>query len=238
MRIAVFADIHANWEALERAATEAERRGLRRTAVLGDVIGYGADPNACLEWVFSHAEFVLRGNHEQALFDPVLLSFFNEAARRAVEWTSEVIDNRYRRLLSDLPYVLISSSAIYTHSSPHEPEKFHYLFGANDAEPSWECMDRDAGFFGHTHVPALFCRETAECRALGPGKVKLQSGRRYLLNPGSVGQPRDRDRRLSFGVWDEEDRTFEIVRLAYDARTAARKIRRQGLPEELADRLL
>ncbi len=238
MFCAVFSDIHANLEALEAAVAHAEGRGIRQWMVLGDSVGYGANPNECLEWVLRHADCMVTGNHEAALLDPRIREWFNPAARTALEWTSGVLDAALRERLRGIPYVTAAGDAVFVHGSLDEPEAFRYLFSFEDTAGTFAAMKTTVCFAGHTHLPGCFCENERVGRRLLPGVLTLQAGARYILNPGSVGQPRDGDPRLSYALYDSVQRTFEIVRLPYDNVKAADKIRRAGLPRFLADRLL
>lgn len=238
MRIALLSDIHANLEALEAAAAYLDGRDIQKIAVLGDTVGYGANPNECMEWAFGKADIVLMGNHEKAVFDPEVREWFNPEAKMAIVWTEQIMSPALKEKLRDLAYVRLEPAASFAHGSLHDPEEFHYLTRFQDAEASFRRMESRVCFVGHTHVPCVFCELTRTAESLKPGLKALEAKGRYILNPGSVGQPRDHDPRLSFGIFDEGKNTFEIVRLEYDNLKAAAKIRRSGLPFFLADRLL
>lgn len=238
MPFALFSDIHANLEALETAESFAKKRGLTRFIVLGDTVGYGANPNECFEWALKNAETVLMGNHEKAVTDIGLREFFAPIAAEAIAWTASVMDPKLIKQTLDLIYKKVEKTMTFTHSSPDEPEKFRYIRNLSDAKPSFENMENNLCFIGHTHVPSCFFEKTNAAETLKPGILRVPKNEKVILNPGSVGQPRDRDPRLSFGIFDEAAWTFEIVRLEYDAQKAARKIRKAGLPAYLADRLL
>lgn len=237
MKTAVFADIHGNLEALETAAADAEKRGVERIAVLGDLVGYGANPNECAEWAAANAAFCVMGNHEKAVLDPGAAVMFNSWAFQAAEWTRQNLEDCHRAMFLEYPYLRIEKAAAYTHGSFETPEQFHYLFGCREAAPSFLKLDCGVGFFGHTHVPCCMTAGPESFVPLFPGILRLQSGKKYLLNPGSIGQPRDRDSRLSYGIFDDRENWFELVRLAYDYRRAAAKILKAGLPAYLAARL-
>jgi len=238
MRYAILSDIHSNLEALEAAVGYAKKQNVESWVVLGDTIGYGANPNECFEWVQKESDIYLMGNHEKAIIDPSLRKWFNESAREAIVWTDEVMDNRFKDKIKDIPYMQVKENITFAHGSPVEPERFHYLLSFEDAITSFDQMGNSICFVGHTHVPCCFCESEKLTNYLKPGIMKLQEGDRYILNPGSVGQPRDRDSRLAFGIFDDGDKTFEIVRLPYENEKAANKIRKAGLPCYLADRLL
>ncbi len=238
MRLAIFSDIHANLEALEEAVACAERSNIQKYAVLGDTVGYGANPDECFKWAVQKASIYILGNHEKALIDLSIVEDFSSPAREAILWTRKIMAESLRRLVYDLPYLKIERGVTFAHGSPGEPEEFRYLFSFQDAAPSFKKMSGPICFVGHTHVPRCFCETEKSASYLKPGIVSLKKGERYILNPGSVGQPRDKDPRLSFGIFDDEKQTFEVIRLEYDNQKAAQKIRKAGLPAYLADRLL
>ena len=238
MRHAVFSDIHSNWEALEQALEYLKKHRVDEIWVLGDSVGYGASPNECFGWVIGNARAALVGNHELAVVDPRLREWFNPDARTAIEWTAEALEQKCKEKIPGLPYLHITTSATMAHGSPDRPEEFRYLFSAKDAWPAFHAFETALCFVGHTHIPSLFLESEGTVRYLPPGHYELQRNERYILNPGSVGQPRDRDPRLSFGIFDDQKWTFDLVRLEYDNQKAAAKIRKAGLPAFLADRLL
>ena len=238
MRYAILSDIHANWEALQEAERYLASQAIDRIAVLGDTIGYGANPNECLAWSLDHASLYIMGNHEKAIHDLGMREQFTNFARVAIDWTAQVLDKPLKERIRDLSYLRIEENLTFAHGSPDQPEKFSYIMNFSEAEPAFRAFQHEVCFVGHTHVPACFCLEERSGTYLEPGILKLTHGNRYLLNVGSVGQPRDRDHRLSFGIYDGAKETFEIVRLEYDAFKAAAKIRKAGLPDYLADRLL
>ena len=238
MQYAVLSDIHSNWEALECALDCLKKHRVHDYWVLGDTVGYGANPNECFAWAVQNAQVNLTGNHERAIIDPTLLEWFGEDARTAAEWTTRVLSPDLQKKIHDLPYLHITSPATLAHGSPHEPHEFHYLYTMKDARPAFRAFETVLCFVGHTHLPSLFRESSDKVQYLTPGVYELERNEHYILNPGSVGQPRDGDRRLGFGIFDDQAWTFEIVRLEYDNVKASGKIRRAGLPPYLADRLL
>ena len=238
MRFAIFSDIHSNLEALETAVSHAQNQKVDEFIVLGDTVGYGANPNECFDWVIQHAAVNLLGNHEKAVIDPKTRDWFNPMAREAIVWTSKVMKKNLKALIAPLPYLRVDKRVSYAHGSLHEPEAFHYLVSFEDTEDSFKKLESPVCFVGHTHIPSCFCEKKRSAEYLEPGVVELKKGERYILNPGSVGQPRDHDPRLSFGLFDDERHSFEIIRLEYENQKAAEKIRKAGLPHYLADRLL
>lgn len=238
MRYALLSDIHSNWEALGEALDHLSKQRIDEYWVLGDSVGYGANPNECLGWVLEKAGVALLGNHEQAVVDPRLRDWFTGDARRAIEWTAGVLKPEHQQRIKSLNFLHIASSLTVAHGSPDRPEEYRYLFSFEDARPSFGAFKTPICFVGHTHVPSIFIESTESANYLPPGSYGLKRDERYILNPGSVGQPRDQDSRLAFGIFDDETWTFELVRLKYDNQKAAQKIREAGLPLFLAARLL
>lgn len=240
MKYAIISDIHSNLEALETALSEIEKRKVDQVICLGDVVGYGANPSECLNITCDEADEIVMGNHDQAVEDLKLRSWFNSFAREAVEWTAGVLkSNEKRKIREFLPMVVDSKQSItWTHGSIHEPREFHYLLHDDEVNASFKRLETKVGFFGHTHIPALFSFKAGEGRYLPQGTYQLEKGERYLINPGSVGQPRDKNPKLSFAYFDSDQLRLEIVRLDYDNQKAAQKIRKVGLDPYLADRLL
>lgn len=237
MRFAVFADIHGNWEALEAALDFASSKGLDRFILLGDSIGYGANPNECLTWAFRHAELHVLGNHEAAVLHERIRERFTFSAREAIDWTAQWLSPELTERLKKLSYVQIAGNLTLAHGTINSPEEFYYLLDENEADQSFLALQTTFGFVAHSHVPCYFS-EPGACGHLKAGVMKLKKKERYILNPGSIGQPRDQDSRLAFGIFDEDELTFEIVRLPYDNKKASDKILAEGLPAELAYRLM
>ncbi|MBI4711595.1 MAG: metallophosphoesterase family protein [Candidatus Omnitrophica bacterium] len=238
MKYAVFADIHGNLEALHTALECAEARKLSRFLVLGDSVGYGANPNECLEWSLGHASLHILGNHEAAVIHEKIRLAFSDWARIAITWTAERLRPELIKKINDLPYIQMDGELALAHGTFHSPEQFIYLLEPEDAQKSFKVFKEKFGFVGHSHVPCFFTEKAETFGYLKEGVHKLKKEERYILNPGSIGQPRDRDLRLSFGILDPEELTFEIVRFPYDNKKAAQKILAEGLPRYLAERLI
>jgi diadenosine tetraphosphatase ApaH/serine/threonine PP2A family protein phosphatase len=238
MRYAIFADIHGNLEALETALEYVKKQRLSSFMILGDSIGYGANPNECLSWALQSGGLHVMGNHEAAVIHDKIFEKFTSSAREAIDWTGKRLKPELIAKIKGLPYLQIEGSVTLAHGTLHSPEEFHYLFDESDAYKSFLALRTPFGFVGHSHVPSFFAEKAGAGGYLKEGVLKLRKNERYLLNPGSIGQPRDRDPRLSFGILDEDKLTFEIVRLPYDNKRASEKILAEGLPSSLAYRLL
>jgi diadenosine tetraphosphatase ApaH/serine/threonine PP2A family protein phosphatase len=237
MRYAVLSDIHANLEAL-RAVLAHCRADVDAVLCLGDIVGYGADPEACVEIVAERAASLVAGNHEHAVVGLLSLDWFNRMARAAAEWTVGRLDTDHRAYLGALPLAVQIGEATLVHASPAQPDEWDYLVTAEDGFEVFAAFDTRVCFVGHSHRPAYWALGSSgpEYRP-GPGDLRLDDGRRYIVNVGSVGQPRDRDPRACYAIWDREARRVTIQRVPYDSGEARRKIITAGLPGFLADRL-
>lgn len=222
MKIAYISDIHSNLEALETALREITRLEVDRIYCLGDIVGYGADPNACVELIRESTQGAIAGNHDFAAVGLTSTKHFNSFAQQAIQWTDKQLSEDNRQYIKNLPLTLSNDSVFCVHSTPITPEKWGYIFSREDANRHLEAFDEPICFIGHSHIPAIFeSKDKARC----------------IVNIGSVGQPRDRDPRLSFVIFDTDTVEFERVRLEYDVEKAAAKIRKVELPEFLAERL-
>ncbi|MSR81883.1 MAG: metallophosphoesterase [Candidatus Latescibacteria bacterium] len=234
MRLAVLSDIHANLEALEAVRRAGQERGVERWVCLGDIVGYGADPQACLEQVRQGMAFCVMGNHDQAVAGLGDLEYFNPWARQAVEWTAAQLRPEQRQYLAGLPLSATEGDTLYVHAHPANPGGWGYVLNAPEACTALEATSARLCFIGHSHQP-LAC--TAGGLLSTEDVIGLRPGERYLVNAGSVGQPRDGNWRACFLVWDQGDNTLEFVRSDYDLQKAQAKILSAGLPPFLAQRL-
>jgi predicted phosphodiesterase len=238
VRVAVLSDLHSNLEALDAVLAAADDAGCERFLVLGDIVGYGADPQAVIGRLRDRDAIAIAGNHDLAATGEFDVTWFNDAAARAIAWTQDAIDDESSVYLASLRPTRTTDEGLLVHGSVRDPVA-EYLLSAEDAAESFALADYSLAFFGHTHLPTVF-RHQPDGRVkgwiMGEGEtLALLPGERYMLNPGSVGQPRDRDPRASFLIFDEGKATGHRVPYAIDV--AANKIRAAGLPPWLADRL-
>ena len=233
----MLSDIHGNLEALEAVLADAAPR-TDALLCLGDLVGYGADPVACVEIVAERAQAITCGNHEHGVAGLLALDWFNPHARAAAEWTRERLDDDHRTYLAGLPLVTVVGDATLVHASPDRPDEWEYLVTAQDGFDAFSAFATRLCFVGHSHrVGAWSLGSTGPEHLPGPIDLALERGRRYIVNVGSVGQPRDRDSRAAYAIWDTELGTVRSRRVVYDIATAATKILRGGLPQFLAHRL-
>jgi len=209
---------------------------------LGDLVGYGADPVACVDLVGERASAMVAGNHEHGALGLLDLRWFNPWARAAAEWTGTQLDRGHRDYLGALSLLRTVEDATLVHASPRSPEEWDYLISAEDGLQVFGDFTTRLCFVGHSHVPGVWSVGSGGPDHAGrldapEAQVSLDDGRRYLVNVGSVGQPRDRDPRACYAIWDREARSVTVRRVAYDLRAAAAKILAAGLPRPLAERL-
>jgi diadenosine tetraphosphatase ApaH/serine/threonine PP2A family protein phosphatase len=235
--IAIISDVHANLEALTTVLDDLRRQGAERVWCLGDVVGYGADPEAVCELVSATADPTLAGNHDWAAVGKMRVGYFNSAAAVAIDWTAAQLSEKSREWLVSLPLLRIEGEARLVHATPSDPAGWQYVLSSTDAEAELETYQETLCFIGHSHFPAVFESDGSRLRYLQDERVPLVAGRRYLVNVGSVGQPRDGDPRAAYLLYDTEGRELVRRRLEYDVETAARKILEAGLPDFLAQRL-
>src|SRR5438132_4971233 len=232
MKYAIIADIHANLEAVQVVLEDIKQQKCIHYACLGDVVGYNANPKECLDIVRSMNIPVVKGNHDEYCSTDQPLDGFNPAAAEAVNWTRKQLSAYDRQWLRDLKYVRMVTSFTIVHATLDGPQRWGYVFDKLAAAASFTYQNTSVCFFGHTHVPVAFIRDR-EVRGGTYSKFKIEPGRKYFINVGSVGQPRDANAKAAYVIYDLNDVTIELRRLDYDLATTQAKIRAAGLPERL-----
>jgi predicted phosphodiesterase len=239
LRYLIISDIHGNWEALSAALESADGKH-ESTICCGDIVGYGADPNAVTEWVRAHAQVAIRGNHDRACASLTGIDWFNPMAQAATRWTNRVLTDENREWLEKLPMgpAQVENFQI-VHGSPlHEDE---YILSVGEASEAFAYAELPLTFFGHTHVQCGFENSRLRTRRWSPAEVgrsqHVNGDAAYLVNPGSVGQPRDGDPRAAFALFDSESLELQLCRVQYDIAAAQQKIIEARLPSMLAQRL-
>ena len=236
MRIAVLSDIHSNLEAL--TAVLAHAGSVDAVWQLGDVVGYGPEPDAVVATLAAVGAVGVRGNHDAAALGGPEIDWFNPDARAAAEWTRDRLADDTRTWLSALPETLAVGDVTLVHGSPRDPLR-EYITNAAIARANLGAVTTPHVLHGHTHVPVAFTADGDRMGVVAPsaGSSLAFDGRRALINPGSVGQPRDGDPRASYLVLDPEAPSVTWHRVPYDVRAVQTAIRAAGLPSRLADRL-
>lgn len=231
MRLAILSDIHSNLEALDRALAAIDEAEVDAIYCLGDVVGYNADPAVCVDRVREYCDGVVLGNHDAAVARKEQVEVLPPDGQQAVHHNRAQLSDEQLDFLRSRPLMTEVENCTLVHATPDAPAAWKRLTTYPDARKQFEHFDTDVCFVGHTHVPAIMSNKL--------GVLQMRPGYRFITNVGSVGQPRDQNSKLSFGLFDTESFDYENVRLEYDVSAAAQKIRNtEQLPDTLADRLL
>jgi diadenosine tetraphosphatase ApaH/serine/threonine PP2A family protein phosphatase len=226
MRYGVISDIHANLEALEATLRALEAYRVDHVVCLGDVVGYGADPDACCDLIRRACRFTILGNHDAAVAERMDYTFYRLAARRALDGHRKVVSEENLQWLKGLPYISHQPEASFCHASPVDYTAFKYIFGVEHMEPLVQSFADQpfVTFIGHSHLCKCFYYNEHTAEEILNTRFHLVPGYRYVITVGSVGQPRDHDPRACCGVYDSATAEFEYVRVPYQISQAAHKI--------------
>lgn len=243
MRYAIISDVHSNLEALSAVLSDMDNRGktIDKIICLGDIVGYNAEPNECIDLIKSRSIISVMGNHDSRAVDLVDAHKFNPMAREAVEWTKKVLTKNSINFLKELPLTIeIDDTFLAAHGWVNDTDS--YIYTESDAEDNLTLMEQAEGnlgilFFGHTHQSAIYMQGGALMVIKKESTIKIEPGTRYLVNPGAVGQPRDGDPRAAYAVYDTEDAGVSFIRVEYDLEAAVKKILDAGLSANLGERL-
>jgi len=242
MRIALFADIHANRQAFTACLADARARDSERVVLLGDYVGYGGDPDWATDKVIDLVEqgaLAVLGNHDSAIGEP--REQMNIEAKVVIEWTRGVLGVAQRKFLASLPLTVNDASRLYVHADASHPKDWIYVSGTAEAANSIAATPAHLTFCGHIHVPALYSLSVAgKMTAFTPTSgvpILIMPGRRWLAVLGSVGQPRDGNPAAAYAIYDTDKRELTYCRVPYDVEAAADQIRKHNLPSRLAERL-
>lgn len=235
---AILGDIHSNIDALNVVLEDCQQQGVTDFLCTGDVIGYNAAPRECMEIIRALGCPVVKGNHDDYVSDLTQnLANFQPHAARVIEWTREQLEPEAIEWLGNLPFTVTQMGITLVHSTNDNPATFGYVFDNLQAEANFIHQKTPICFHGHTHCPMIYEKSMSGVWRIDPQEMKLQPGRKYFINVGSVGQPRDGDPRATYVVYDAASRTVRFRRLEYDIASAQARIRAAGLPERLAERL-
>jgi len=238
VKIALISDIHANLEALEAVLSDIAKQSVDNIHCLGDVIGYGCDPVECLKLVDEHCDVKLMGNHEFAALGLLGMNDLNQFARQSMDWTKKQLTDHEFALIADFEIDAVREGCYLVHSSPFEPDRWHYILREDEAAQGFSSLKQQIGFFGHSHLPMIFSQSSE-------GTIRVKSGHdfdpdeetRYLINVGSVGQPRDNDPQSSYVVFDTAAVSVAFRRVEYDYKTTQAKMTRAEMPAVLIERI-
>ena len=242
MKIAILGDIHANLDALLTVVEVLQRENVDAWVQVGDIVGYGPEPSACINVVRELGCVTCLGNHDAAVLGRLDTSYFNTVARAAVHWTAPQLRPADREFLNELQLVVQRDEFTAVHGTLHMPEKFGYVLSVVEALESFEHQQTPLCFVGHSHVPAMYLRREESPRDIhvvphSEAEISYRGFDSLLMNVGSVGQPRDEDPRAAYGIVDTDLQIASIRRVHYDIESVQHKIREAGLPEVLANRL-
>lgn len=236
MRIAIISDIHANQEALDAVFGFLDGERIDRTLCLGDVLGYGPDPSACLAKVRERCEVIVAGNHEHAILELLDIDYFNPLARQATLWTRGELSESELEYIRSWPLVHHEEDFSMVHGSLDQPDLFDYVQTTWDAHLSFQQLQTPVCFIGHSHVPIAFLL-TDTIHYSTEDTIQIHDGLQAIINVGSVGQPRDGNPKSCAVIYDSEKKQIERHRISYDIETVQQKILDCGLPGFLAERL-
>ncbi|MFH1502973.1 MAG: metallophosphoesterase family protein [Candidatus Eisenbacteria bacterium] len=237
MRYAVLSDVHSNAPALRAVVDSFDANGVNSSVCLGDVVGYGADPVEAVAVIRKLCDVVVRGNHDNAASSEEFGGSFNDDAGEAIAWTRGQLSTAEASYLGGLPLSASYEGARLVHASPLNPGSWTYITRMRDATAAFRAFEEPLCLVGHTHEPVFYVTDGKRRRRREIPRLRMKHDRRYLINVGSVGQPRDGDPRASYAVVDTDEQTVEIVRVPYDTELAGRRIAGAGLPASLAERL-
>ena len=236
MRFAVFSDIHANLEALDAVLADADARKCTHYVCLGDVVGYNANPRECVERIREMDCPIVKGNHDEQASLEQSSRDFNELAEHAIAWTRDHLAEQEKQWLRDLRLERQVRDFTIVHATLDTPAQWGYVFNNLDAAASFTYQHTTVCFFGHTHVPMAFIRGDGVKR-MKFEKLHIETSKKYFINVGSVGQPRDGNWRAAYCIYDIESNSVEQRRIKYDVQSAQEKIMSADLPPLLAERL-
>ncbi len=236
MRFAIFSDVHANLEALEAVLADAEEQKCTHSVCLGDIVGYNSNPHECVKRIQDLDIPVVKGNHDEQASLEESSRDFNELAEHAIAWTRDHLTDEDKEWLRDLRFQRQVRDFTVVHATLDTPAQWGYVFNNLDAAASFTYQHTTVCFFGHTHVPMAFVRDDG-IKRIKIEYLPIEPASKYLINVGSVGQPRDGDWRAAYCIYDVDDNSVEQRRVKYDLETAQEKIIAAGLPDLLAERL-
>jgi predicted phosphodiesterase len=238
MKYVVISDIHANLEAFAAVRKAIDEISPDKILCLGDLVGYGASPNECVEAAREISDAVVAGNHDFGAIGKTDIAYFNMYAREAIMWTADALKEDSFEFLSGRPLTDVTEDRLrIVHATPRDPERWNYIFSHEHALDEFDAFEEQICFIGHSHQPMIYELMDSETLIVNNERVHVRDGRRYLVNVGSVGQPRDGNPKAAFCVYDLDQSEISIIRVEYDVEAAKKRIIDAGLPTVLANRL-
>jgi len=238
VRYAIISDIHSNFIALEQVLEKIHSEKCDKIICLGDIVGYGPFPNECIELVKKESDMVIAGNHDHAAAGILDMDYFNVFAKKAIEWTITVLKDENKKYLKTLPMYDNTTDAYFVHATPMIPERWGYILTPHQAKLNFEYMEQQICFIGHSHLPVIFSYNgKKQPDMIYNTEIKLKNNLKYIINVGSVGQPRDHSSQAAFGIYDTEKKIYKILRVSYDVYTIQKAMMSLDFPEFLIERL-
>lgn len=239
MRYGIFSDVHSNLEALDAVTEAYQKEGIDSFLCIGDIVGYAANPIECAEKIKTIASNTVAGNHDWAAVDLFSLEYFIPAAREALLWTKKRLTGSVKYFLESLKLTYENQDLVLAHGTLHEPDEFNYLIDEDSASLTFSVLKGRICFVGHTHRPGIFVKDYLDSiHYKDASRLEIKDYNKYIVNVGSVGQPRDGNPLAAYCIYDTDKSEVQIKRISYDIETARKKIISAGLPKFLGDRLL
>jgi len=243
MRIAIISDIHGNIEALSAVMEDIHRKSVDKIVCLGDIVGYGTNPNECVETIMSNCDFCVKGNHDAAIFDQQIAKEFNEHAFFAINWTRNTLTQKSKNLMDSLPMLKENDEFTAVHATPYRPQFWYYITSLEAALLNFNYFKTKFCFVGHTHIPGIIALKPNEPDISVPSLKSFNYGdefpigTKFLVNVGSVGQPRDKNPKSSYVIMDTDTEEISFKRVSYDIAKYQNKMRGIGMPIFLVERI-
>jgi len=238
MRYGIFSDVHSNLEAFQSVLEAYKDKNIDKYYCLGDVVGYSANPKECIGLIQDNKIETIAGNHDWALSGRFSMDYFNDYAKEALLWTQKHTSPEEKVSLDKLEISKQEKDFVLVHGTLYNPEEFHYMLDPYAIRRTFELMNCNLCFVGHTHCAEVFIDDKQQICYSGESLINLEPNKKYIINVGSVGQPRDRDPRASFCIYDSDKKEVEFFRIDYDMESTHRKVLNSGLPTFLANRIL
>jgi predicted phosphodiesterase len=238
LRYGIISDIHSNLDALNAVLNSIKNQGIDKLICLGDIVGYGPEPNECVENIKSNADLTLAGNHDFAVLDKTDITKFNRHAKSAIQWTKKHLSDTSREFLQSLSLIEEVENFVFVHATPDIPIQWKYILSLYDAYLIFLSFEETICFFGHTHVPSIFVKnQNGHVDFRMVSNITINPENQYLINVGSVGQPRDRDPRAAYAVFDTTSMIYDLYRIEYDIKSTQSKMKNANLDRFLIYRL-
>ncbi len=239
MRYGIFSDIHSNLEALDAVSEAYRKEEIDKYLCVGDVVGYAANPKECIEKIRTLAMITVAGNHDWASANLFSTDYFNPLAKEAISWTQRNLDEQDIYFLEHLTLIYKNEDLTMVHGTLDGPGDFNYMNDGYIASKTFELLETDICFVGHTHVPGVFIKsKNSHIEYREGSNIDIKEDSKYIINVGSVGQPRDGNPEATYCIYDTDKKNVQIKRISYDIQAARKKIIAGGLPGFLGDRLL